>query len=49
MGDVLNLQAAISRGVRDKEIKYQFGTIWEVVIIVNHIARQVASLALPDK
>ena len=35
MGDVLNLQATIDRGGRDKEREDYFGTIWEGIIMAK--------------
>ena len=39
MGKVLNLQASIGRGGRDKGEKYQVGTIWEGILLTKHTAK----------
>ena len=49
MGEVLNLQANIGRGVRDEEIDDQVGTKWEGTRLAKHISRHGTSLDLQDK
>ena len=49
MGDVLNLQSSIGRGVRGKGVEDQVGTIWEGILLAKHIAIQGSTLALKVK
>ena len=46
MGDVLNFQVTIRRGVRDEERQDQVETIYEGIIMANHIHKQSASLGI---
>ena len=49
IGKVLNIQASIGRRDRDKEGKYQVGTIWEGICLAKHIDRQGLTLSLQAK